>query len=303
MNLKLFKAPVAIALTSLLLSACGAQVTPARQNAEVSSEDLSKTLYSSFPSKIIGNSPLISVNADGSNIDANLRSSLDAFGIISINNQGACTGTHLGNGYVLTAGHCLLDESAPKPQKTANQSCSNIKIYWGFRGSPSNGTPKPIVIGQSQCTQVVYAELSADRDFGIFKVDQAPNAKIHASTSSTRATSGTRITIFGYPQARPLEWSQYCAVQNKNAAGLDGGPTSGQSIFVHQCDTQPGNSGSSIIAVGSNGLSVVGVHDGAAPSGVNYNYGTYMYDIRAILKTRGFDLDQATGTNSIFSAN
>jgi V8-like Glu-specific endopeptidase len=64
--------------------------------------------------------------------------------------------------------------------------------------------------------------------------------------------------------------------------------------MAYQCDTQPGNSGSSVIAVNSAGVpKVVAVHDAAAPDPIQYNVGTYMYDIRQTLTKNGFNLDRA----------
>jgi V8-like Glu-specific endopeptidase len=73
-------------------------------------------------------------------------------------------------------------------------------------------------------------------------------------------------------------------------------PFSSESRLAYQCDTQPGNSGSSVIAINSAGQpKVVAVHDAAAPDPIQYNIGTYMFDIRQTLAKNGFDLARATG--------
>jgi hypothetical protein len=111
----------------------------------------------------------------------------------------------------------------------------------------------------SQCSKLVYAELTADRDFAIFKVDSAPQAAISVALESGRTAPNTKITIFGYPMGRPLEWSQYCSVTKSSVVGK---PFNSPARVAYQCDTQPGNSGSSVIAVNSNGQpKVIGVHD------------------------------------------
>ncbi|MBS1958019.1 MAG: trypsin-like peptidase domain-containing protein [Bdellovibrionales bacterium] len=279
---------------SIGLVGCGKQtptVEPLAYNAD---------LYSSYgeASKIIGSNNMVPVKADGSNIDSNLRKYLDAFGIISIGNSGACSGTHIGNGYVLTAGHCFFDENTSGTRIAQNKACTNIKVYWGYRGSPETGSPKPVVSGVAQCTKLIYAEQTQQRDFAIFKVDKAPSVTIGLALESGRTAVGTKLTIFGYPQGRPLEWSQYCALQSSTAAGLNA--IKGQSTFIYTCDTEPGNSGSSILAFSSNGVpKVIGVHDGAAPSGIDFNYATYMYDARSVLKSKGFDISRAVMTNGI----
>jgi V8-like Glu-specific endopeptidase len=291
----------AIAL-AILLAACGAQraspVVEAIQATQSDAIDSSlntirspDSVTQSFPSKIIGENNLVKVKADGSNVDSSLRGLLNAFGLITIGGNGACTATHLGNGYVLTAGHCFVADETNPNQTYANKDCSDIKVYWGYRGSPATGSAKPAVSKISQCTKIIYGELTPASDFAIFKVDSAPNAKIAIATETKRTVSNTKLTIFGYPQARPLEWSQFCALKPNSAVSLGG--FKGPSTFVHQCDTEPGNSGSSIIAINASGVAkVIGVHDGSTPA--EYNYGTFMYDIRAKLKSKGLDLDKAT---------
>jgi V8-like Glu-specific endopeptidase len=253
-------------------------------------------------SKIIGENTMVAIKADGSNIDSNLRPYLDAFGIISIGNAGACSGTHLGNGYVLTAGHCFFDETFVGTRVLQNKTCDHVKVYWGYRGSPMTGNPKPLVSLQSQCTKVIYAEQTQQRDFAIFRVDQAPKTAVGISTENRRTQVGTKLTMVGYPQGRPLEWSQYCPLQSVSTAGL--GAVKGQSSFVYSCDTEPGNSGSSVLAIRTNGQPmVVGVHDGAAPMGIDFNYGTFLYDIRSVLSRQGFDLVRAISQTALASFN
>ena len=275
-------------LLAFALGACG------QKNAPVVEAINDNAPVSEFhPSKIIGINPLIPINASGSNTDASLRGYLDAFGIVALGNTGSCSGTHLGNGYVLTAGHCFLEGAATSSIK--NQACPTTKIYWGYRGSPSTGSPKPVVTGVSQCTKIIYAELTEGRDFAIFQVDKAPTAKVSIAAESARTAQNTKLTIFGYPQGRPLEWSQYCPLKKNTVAPVIGSA----SRFAHQCDTEPGNSGSAIMAIGANGQAkVVGVHDASTPDPYKYNIGTYMFDIRQTLAKNGFNLDTAAGTSA-----
>ena len=263
---------------SLTLAACGKNASPTVEAISTVKQD---SVYSGQQSKIIGDNNLIKVKKDGSNVDANLRGYLDAFGIVSLG-EGVCSGTHIGNGYVITAGHCILPEG--QEGILTDKDCSKIKIYWGYRGSPDTGSPKPTVSLVSQCTKVVYAERSKDRDFAIFKVDQAPTVALPISKSGSRAAGGTKLTIFGYPQGRPLEWSQYCKL-----LALPSTPTE----FAHQCDTEPGNSGSSVLAINSSGKPmVVGIHDAGLDE---YNMATHFADAMAAMKAKtGFDLVSAT---------
>ena len=71
--------------------------------------------------KVIGRNNLVSVNSDGSNIPMKYRHLLSSFSSIEFteiysngdtNPSVGCTGTHIGRGYVLTAGHCFLSEDS-----------------------------------------------------------------------------------------------------------------------------------------------------------------------------------------------
>ena len=269
---------------ALLLSACGKNTSLTVEAIPAAKQN---SIFSAQQSQVIGDDNRIKVKKDGSNVDTNLRGYLDAFGIVSLG-QGVCSGTHIGNGYVLTAGHCIIPEG--QTGTVTNKDCNNIKVYWGYRGSPDTGSPKPVVSLISQCTGVVYAELDKDRDFAIFKVDRAPSVALPISKSGASAAGGTKLTIFGYPQGRPLEWSQYCQLVTI--------PTP-STRFAHQCDTEPGNSGSSVLAINSSGVPfVVGIHD-AGMGSENYNLATYFSAALIAMKAKtGVDL--ATATQSSF---
>ncbi len=283
------------ALLGFGLVACGSNQSPtveAISNFEattlVEQNPLDLIPSNAHPSKIIGPNTLLPVKVDGSNVDSNLRAYLNAFGIISLGGKGVCSGTHIGNGLVLSAGHCFFGEE-PGNLSAKNKECSTTKVYWGYRGSPKTGNAKPAVSLVSQCKKLIYAERSADRDFAIFQVDQAPNVAVPLATGTSKTPAGTKLTIFGYPQGRPLEWSQYCPLSRTTVQGLNM-----TSMFTYACDTEPGNSGSTVLGVtSSGGVKVVGIHDGAAPTGMDFNYATSISDIRQTLQKKGLNLDQA----------
>lgn len=233
-------------------------------------------------SKIIGTNELVKVKRDGSNVDANLRPYLDAFGIIDLGG-GVCSGTHIGNGYVLTAGHCITKSTFAVKM---NQECSSIQILWGYRGSPETGSLKPGVTMVSTCQEMVFAEFSQERDFAILKMDKAPSTFIPLSRMNARMSQGTRLTIFGYPHGRPLEWSTYC-----RSISLPYSMTQ----FGHECDTEPGNSGSTILSINESGKPVVvGIHDAGSSM---MNIGTHLFDAITTLKSQAkFNLITATSS-------
>lgn len=201
--------------------------------------------------KIIGVNDLLPVTNDGANLPAELRPLIDAFGMLDM----GCSATHIGNGLVLTAGHCFNASATP----ATNVSCAGRSVRWGFRKDKS-------AYMTSQCQVIVAQQLNDDTDYAILRVSPIPPVAVEVDLSA-RPANETRATIFGHPQMRPLEWSQYCTVQPGSKGNW------GASQFSHQCDTEPGNSGSSVIDAAT--LKVIGIHDGGL---VPWNYATYVFD-------------------------
>ncbi len=294
------------ALFGMILIACGNPSAPSNTVTTLPTPTASNTNEApptvnidGQETKVIGKDSLLPVKVDASNIDLAYRNLVNAFGIIHMGSKGYCSGTHIGNGYVITAGHCFFNDSengTSTESSTPEKLCASTKVYWGFRGTPAPGTNQAFISLDSKCTKMIYAENSTDRDFAIFKVDQAPVEKVNLSNSAKRSIPGTKITLFGFPQGRPLEWSQYCTLKKGMIPSL--GFTS-PSQFIYQCDTEPGNSGSSVLAIDSFKIvRLIGVHNGSASDGVNYNYGTYLFDIREILEKNGFKLDEAVAASA-----
>ena len=244
----------------------------------------------SFASELgtIGANNSILVKPNGSNVDEAFRPYLDAIGMIVVDQRGACTATHIGNGYVISAGHCFYYGTATGTLIGSGGNCDGVSVKWGFRGTQS--------VGISHCTEVVYAESSRLRDFAIFKVDHAPKVKIAISTDDHRTPVGTKISIFGHPKQKPLSWSDYCSLRESPPLH---GATSGQ--FLHECDTNKGDSGAPVLAITQNGtVKIVGIHDGEyinpkkteEPDTLQFNAATFMYDAREELMERGLKLEK-----------
>jgi hypothetical protein len=244
-----------VSCVALTLAACGA-VSSERMTSTVNTANGPVTFThpandSSFIEKIIGTNELTPVLQNGANIPAKYGPLVDAFGLISM----GCTATHIGNGLALTAGHCF---NAPAKQgKLAD--CSKWNVKWGLRKDA-----EPYLV--TKCKTILAYELNNDRDYAIFTVEEVPSALVEVDLSAP-APIGAPITIFGHPQARPLEWSQTCTVEDAAKGKW------GKSEFSHQCDTEPGNSGSTVID--DNSLKVIGIHDGGrAP----WNYATVLLE-------------------------
>ena len=200
--------------------------------------------------KIIGKNDLIPVLNYGSNIPAKYAPIIDAIGKMSM----GCTATHIGQGLVLSAGHCFR---APK-QRTP-LPCDGITVEWGLR----QDAPPYLT---SKCTEVVAARASYEEDYSIFRVEPIPSAYVDFDFDE-RPAVGSSITQFGHPRARPLEWSQLCALQTSAKGGW------GSKQFSHDCDSEPCSSGAALIDDTS--LKIVGIHDGGLD---DWNYGTFIKD-------------------------
>jgi V8-like Glu-specific endopeptidase len=209
---------------------------------------------SSSEKKIINENNLISVYSDGTNIPQKYHNIIDAFGNISM----GCTATHIGGGVAITAGHCFRASDSAARQEL----CDKTFIHWGDRKDTN-----PYL--ESKCVKVItqnFTKGQVNLDYAFFKVDPAPEAKVEVDFTTDLKT-GTSITIFGHPRARPLEWSGECTVQSYKNFSDSYRPTT--NVITHQCDTEGGNSGSTIINTET--MKVVAIHDGGISP---WNYGT-----------------------------
>lgn len=199
-------------------------------------------------SKIIGENSLTPVLGGGENLPEALRPLIAAIGLLEI----GCTVTHIGNGLVITAAHCI-PQSALKPEQCLSEGLPGMNIQWGYIEGKTLG---PI----SRCLKLIARELSSSSDFAVLHVEQAPASKIEMEMLN-RPREGQRITLFGHPKKRPLEWSQYCGIAPLPQIWTVGiSPDEQKNIFAHQCDTESGNSGSAIIDAET--LKVIGIHHG-----------------------------------------
>lgn len=215
---------------------------------------LSLSVLAFDQSKIIGDNDLVAVNADASNIPLKYKDLVNAFGIIS----SGCTATHIGNGYVLTAGHCFW---APE-ELTRDLDCTDTSIDWGVRDGIS-----PYL--KSQCEKILFAQKNSKNDFAILKVFPIPDASV-AVEIKRKAVPQDVITIFSHPVQMTLHWSKTCMVE------VARDPKLSPDALQHQCDTIPGSSGATIIDSTTN--RIIGIHGGGRLTGPNagMNYGTFL---------------------------
>jgi V8-like Glu-specific endopeptidase len=229
--------------------------------------------------KVIGNDDLRPVNADAANIPIQFQNLVNAFGRLSMD----CTGTHLGNGYVITAGHCFW--SPPTLQR--DLKCDDVTIEWGLRKDA-----QPYLI--SKCEKIVFELNNGNHDFAIIKVFPVPPVAILPDLNR-RAVIGDTITIFSHPDKEPLQWAGFCGLERKVHGDL---PT---NTIQHKCDTKAGSSGAALINVLNH--KIIGIHNGGVdgfafnkdpdllPQNTGMNYGSYVLDspLYEALKELGFE--------------
>lgn len=115
--------------------------------------------------------------------------------------NGYCTATHVGNGYVVTAGHCLDNP------KVYPDTCSALRVEWNYRRSRADfsETPESDLIGQ--CQEIISWSFAVGDpdiiDHAIFRVDRFPAAKIVIEPKPALKV-GDRLHQFSHPGAAPL---------------------------------------------------------------------------------------------------
>jgi V8-like Glu-specific endopeptidase len=151
-----------------------------------------------------------------------------------------CTATHVGNNYVVTAGHCLPD---PRTNPTV---CDDLNIEWGYRRyrDDYNAIPTPDLIGK--CTKIISWEFkSGDAntiDHAIIQVDNAPQEKVDI-LAKPQLKVGTSLYQLSHPGGHPLIWSKKCEVTRIP-----------YQFIQHNCWGASGSSGSALIDVDSKSL-------------------------------------------------
>lgn len=219
--------------------------------------------------KILGANDIIAVDEAASNIPQQYRHLIDAIGRT---NEG-CTVTHIGYGIVLSAGHCFW---APATEPVENRNCNEVTISWGLRGQKA-----PYLI--SKCDTVVLAQKNQTIDFAILKVSPVPFAFINVDLQR-KAIVGDQLTMFSHPDGLPLQWSNYCQMEDSTD------PTVPDKALKHQCDSDYGSSGAAILSAFS--LKIVAIHNGGYVNnyGQGMNFGTFITDtpLSEKLKSLGF---------------
>ncbi|MGE0174481.1 MAG: serine protease [Oligoflexales bacterium] len=196
---------------------------------------------------IVGNNDLTTIN-NSRELPENFNSVQKSIGLMT----GKCTAFHLGNGVVATAAHCV---AVDEPKNNAHIPCQFIDIKWG-----ATATEKPYLT--SRCLEVLTLTQANNADIAILRVDPIPEWALEPARGQSLV--GSQLSLMGYAQGTNLQWSKGCGIYSPNETTLAKGQ------FIHQCDSEPGHSGSPVF---NDSLKVIGVHDGGDK---DWNYGTFL---------------------------
>ena len=172
--------------------------------------------------------------------------------------KGHCTGTLIGSDLVLTNAHCVIDQ---KTHKLANR-------VWKFRPNMINGEAEDTAIA----TKVTYGTNFSDEDasdkddWALLKLNKPLGNKYgylgwRSIDPKTLVSSlKGKISVMGYsgdfPKSNPGETAGYsrgCSFLRESDVGT----------MFHDCDTNPGASGSAVLTWIGGKPYVVGLHSGS----------------------------------------
>ena len=165
-----------------------------------------------------------------------------------------CTVTHIGNGYVITAGHCVSNR----------EDCSNNDDFL-VRWSDLFGRPEPAKEELSRCIEVVALEKTALKDYAILRYDNVPVESLRVNLASN-VEYGDQLTILSHPLNQPLSTSGPCHYL---------GNYKGSNMLSYDCDTQAGSSGAAVL---NERMEVVAIHS----IGSNYYEANAGTDVKRI---------------------
>jgi Trypsin-like peptidase domain len=148
-----------------------------------------------------------------------------------------CTAFHIGQGYAVTAGHCV---NALKSE-ARGKLCEGINISWISPESLELGAPQP-------CRRIIIEQGRGDSDYAILRFDTAPAAQLPLAGRVGETSRPVQLVGFAHGQ---LTYSENCM------ASWEAGPP---GVWRHDCDTEPGDSGAPLLNVPDQ--EVIGIHRG-----------------------------------------
>lgn len=211
--------------------------------------------WAQAPEKVIGENDFVPVAADATNLPVELQDIVGAVGQLNI----GCTATHIGDGLVLTAGHCVT-----RSPRARSKGCPQLGVIWGNYG----GNKKYSV---SKCITVEAREYNDRVDYAVLRVANPPEAFVEVDWAPQESI--LPVTILSFPRMRPMEWSPNCETEPY----MD--PVRAAVKFSHSCDTEGGSSGAPIFSADT--FKMIGIHGGA---GDDLNYAMFVSALGQIVE-------------------
>lgn len=155
-----------------------------------------------------------------------------------------CSGTLIGDDLVLTAGHCVEDQTA----------CSNLMIAFNYFYESDGRLASMSVNDLFACKDIVVQQLDdsdgVTRDWAIVQLDRPATPRfepVAVRTNNFDAAAGTELVMIGVPSGIPLKIDDGGQVRDPGAG----------DFFIATTDSFGGNSGSGVFDRAS--LELIGV--------------------------------------------
>ena len=183
------------------------------------------------------------VSADGSNLAPNLREIAKAVGFTC----SGCTAFYIGDGLVVTDGHCLHGKPAQgvtlDPLTDLNCGEMSVKLGWVFGRDDSSSHRCTRIVSYLFSSQEKYGS-AGDYDIAVLKIDGVPTTKIALSDEVVMA--GDKVAVLHHAGQKPMQY-QECSVLS----------TSAPHWITTDCELGGGASGAPVISLKTN--SVIGI--------------------------------------------
>jgi len=139
-----------------------------------------------------------------------------------------CSATLIAPDLVLTAGHCVSEDS-----------CPDQRFVFGYRQSP-DGNLAPLTANDVYgCAQVVARTFLSDIDYAIVRLDRALDRELpKLKVGGLALNTGEPLLVAGHPSGLPLKLTNGAKVVDPRRAERD--------FFLSDIDSFPGNSGSGV---------------------------------------------------------
>lgn len=150
-----------------------------------------------------------------------------------------CTGFYLGNGLMMTAGHCVSDQYG-EVRNSVTKKCAEHSWLLNFHAqniSP-DGSVGFHTADRFTCQEVVSASYNAKIDYAIIRISGALDSLTALTLNPQQNLErGLKVSMAGFPAGLPAKYTDQATVFYSSA---------GQSFFKTDLDAFFGNSGSPV---------------------------------------------------------